>query len=95
MDRRRHHLDRVIPNHAPLAAVLAMAGILVALGYGMNHTGYIVWGGFWVAPLLVILSLPLANRAAHLDGDAIGRIVLIGAAVKVLAAPLLRYWMAF
>lgn len=92
---RRHRLDRVIPNRAPLAAVLAMAGLLMALAYGMNHTSYLVWGGFLVAPVLLILSVPIANRAARHDGDAIGRIVLIAAAVKVLAAPLLRYWMAF
>jgi hypothetical protein len=72
-----------------------MAGILLALGYGMNHTSYSVWGGFWVAPLLVILSLPVANRAARLDGDAIGRVVLLAAALKVLVAPVLRYWMVY
>ena len=92
---RRHCIDRLIPNHAPLAAVLAMGVILVALGYGMNHTSYLVWGGFWVAPVLLVLSLPVANRAARLDGDAVGRIVLVAAGVKVLVAPLLRYWMAF
>jgi hypothetical protein len=90
-----HRFDRLHPNHAPLAAVLAMATILVAMGYGMNHTSYIVWGGFWVAPALLILSLPVAHRASRLDGDGIGRVVLAAAAVKVLVAPLLRYWMAF
>jgi hypothetical protein len=79
----------------PVAAVLAIAVVLVALGFGMNQTSYRIWGGLWVAPVLLMLSLPVANRAARLDGDAIGRIVLAAAAVKVLAAPLLRYWMAF
>jgi hypothetical protein len=75
--------------------VIVMTAVLVALGYGMNHTSYIIWGGFWVAPVLLILSLPVANRAARLDGSAIGRIVLMAAALKILAAPLLRYWMAY
>jgi hypothetical protein len=88
-------MGRLIPNHAPVIAVMAIAAVLVSLAYGMNHTSYIVWGGFWVAPVLLILSLPVANRAARLDGDAIGRIVLVAAAVKVFATPLLRYWMAF
>lgn len=92
---RHRRSGRVIPNHAPVIAVIAITTVLVALGYGMNHTSYIIWGGFWVAPVLLILTLPVANRAAHLDGDAIGRIVLVAAAIKVLAAPLLRYWMAF
>ena len=92
---RRHFVDRLISNHAPLAAVLAMTAILVALAYGMNHNGYIVWGGFLVAPVLLMLSLPVASRAARLDGAAIGRIVLLAAGIKVFITPLLRYWMAF
>lgn len=92
---RPSRVDRLIPNHAPAVAVLAMGAILVALAYGMNHASYMVWGGFWVGPVLLILSVPMVNRAARLDGDALGRIVLIAAAIKVFAAPLLRYWMAF
>jgi len=87
--------DRVTSNSAPLVAVLGMAGILVALGYGMNHTSYRVWGGFWVAPLLLLFSLPVARRAARTDGEAMGRIVLFAAAAKVFVAPLLRYWLTF
>jgi hypothetical protein len=85
----------LIPNQAPLVAVLAMVAILVALGFGMNHTSYGVWGGFWVAPVLFTLSIPMANRAARRDGPVIGRIVLVAAGVRVLVAPLFRYWMAF
>jgi hypothetical protein len=78
-----------------MIAVGGMTAIRVALAYGMNHTSYVVWGGFWVAPVLLILSIPVANRAARLDGDAIGRIVLLAAALKIFAAPLMRYWMAY
>ena len=92
---RRYHLDRVIPNHATLTAVLAITATLLALAYGMNHNSYLVWGGFWVAPVLFIFSLPVAYRTARRDGEVIGRIVVFAAALKVSAAPLLRYWMAF
>ena len=92
---RRHRFDQLIPNRAPALAVLTITAILVALAYGMNHTGYIVWGGLWVAPVLLILSFPVANRAARLDGDAIGRVVLVAAALKILVAPLIRYWMVY
>ena len=92
---RRHQPDRLIPNHAPLVAVLAMATILIALGVAMNHTTYRVWGGFWVAPVLLILSVPIANRAARHDGPAMGRLVMVAAGVKVVVAPVLRYWMAY
>jgi hypothetical protein len=92
---RRAQIDRLLPNHAPIVAVVVITAILVALAYGMNHTSYIVWGGLLVAPVLVILSLPVANRAARLDGDAMGRLVMLAAVVKVFVAPLVRYWMAF
>jgi len=84
-----------MPIAAPLTAVLAVTAILVTLAYEMDHTSYIIWGAFWVAPVLFILSLPVANRAARLDGDEIGRIVVVAAAFKVLVAPLLRYWMIY
>lgn len=92
---RRYRDLALIPNHAPVVAVVAMATILVALGIGMNHTTYRVWGGFWVAPVLLIFSIPIANRAARHDGPAMGRLVMVAAGVKVVVAPLMRYWMAY
>lgn len=84
-----------LPHRGAIAAVALIAAILVSLAYGMNHTSYLIWGGFWVAPALLVLSLPIANRAARLDGPAIARLVMAAAVAKVVAAPLLRYWMAF
>lgn len=92
---RRPLAGRLSANCGPIIAVAVMAVLLVALAYGMNHTAYRIWGGFWVAPVLLLLSLPVANRAARLDGDAIGRLVMVAAVLKVFVAPLLRYWMAF
>ena len=88
-------LGTVVPNGVQLAAITVVAAVLVALSYGMNHASYLIWGGFWVAPILFILSIPIANRAARLDGDGMGRLVLAAAALKIFAAPLLRYWMAY
>jgi hypothetical protein len=90
-----HRLDHLIVNRVPVIAIAAMTVILLAFAYAMNHTSYIVWGGFWVAPVLLLLSVPLANRAARLDGDVIGRIVLMAAVIKVLVAPIVRYWVAY
>ena len=89
------HLESIIPNRAPLAAVVTMTAVLVALAYGMNHNGFNVWGGFLVAPVLFLLSVPVASRAARRDGRPMGRLVLLAAGLKIFVAPLLRYWMAF
>ena len=91
----RHRFDWMISNCIGLGAVCAMAIMLVALAYAMNHTSYTVWGAFLVAPGLLMLSLPVVYRARRLDGDDIGRIVLGAAALKIFIIPLLRYWMAF
>lgn len=88
-------LGRLAPKGLQIAAIAAITVILVALSYGMNHSSYVIWGGFWVAPALLILSIPIANSAARLDGERIGRIVLLAATLKIFAAPLLRYWMAY
>jgi hypothetical protein len=88
-------LGKLAPKGLQLSALAAITVTLVALSYGMNHASYVIWGGFWVAPVLLILSIPIANRAARLDGDRIGRIVLVAAALKIFVAPLLRYWMAY
>jgi hypothetical protein len=85
----------VVPNGVQLAAVVAIAVAVVVLSYVMNHASYLVWGGFLVGPVLLILSIPIANRAARLDGNGIGRIVLVAAILKIVAAPLIRYWMAY
>lgn len=92
---QRHYGGPIVGNHVPFIAVVIMTAVLGTLGYAMNHTSYLVWGAFWVAPTLLLLSLPIARRAAKLDGDRIGRIVLAAAAVKILVAPLGLYWMAF
>lgn len=92
---RRQRIDRLIPNHVAVVALLTITAILVGLAYGMNHTTYDVWGGFWVAPGLLILSLLVAKRAVRLDGNAISRLVLLAAVLKILVTPLMRYWMAF
>jgi hypothetical protein len=92
---RRVRPDRILPNGLQLGALLVIAAALVGLSYAMNHASYSIWGAFWVAPVLLLLSLFVAHRAARLDGDAIGRIVLAAAALKVLVAPLIRYWVAY
>lgn len=92
---RRHGPVDLRPNWIPLVAVAGIAAVLAAVGYGMNHTPYIIWGGFLVAPVLMVLSLPVATSAARHDGDAIGRVVLAAAATKIFISPVLRYWMTF
>lgn len=91
----RAHLDRAVPRGLQLVALVVIALTLLALSYGMNHMTYLTWGAFWVAPVLLLLSLPIVNRASRIDGDAIGRIVVCAAVVKIFVSPLVRYWMAF
>lgn len=81
---------------APTAVFLGLVGVLVAAAWAMSRGTYNIWAAFWIAPVLILLSVPIAHRAARVDGDPrIGRIVLLAAVVKVIGGSLLRYEVAF
>lgn len=88
-------LDRLVANSSALIAVVGITAVLMAFAHAMDRTSYLIWGGFWVAPVLFTLSLAVANRAARLDGDGIRRLLIVAAACKIFVMPPIRYWMAF
>jgi len=78
----------------PIVAMLAILGMLVGLAVAMNTGSYDVWGAFWVGPVLLALTVPIARWVARTEGDAsVGRIILIAFAVKVIGGSLARYVM--
>jgi hypothetical protein len=71
------------------AMILTLLGLAVAV----DHTSYDIWGAIWIGPALILITLPLIKHAVRVEGDAsIGRILLLGALVKVIGASLIRYW---
>ena len=86
-------------GRSALIATAAAVAILVALAataWATEHMSYTLWGAMWIGPVLMLASLPIANRAARLDGDVlIGRVILVSAFIRIFVAPPLRYWMAY
>ena len=72
----------------PLVAVYA-----VAFTYAMAHTSYDVWGAVWLAPVLVVISVPVLLRFAKGEPNPwIGQFLVLVLILK-LAAALPRYYM--
>ena len=75
--------------------VIGMVGLLVALAVTMQTTGYDVWGALLIGSVLLLLTIPLATRAARQANDPkVGRIILLAALVKLSIGSLARYFVA-
>jgi hypothetical protein len=72
-------------------AVVFAAGVLTLLG-GVSSN---VAGGFVVAPLLLLISLPILARQARREMDSRMLPILSGALILKLAGAIVRYYVAF
>jgi hypothetical protein len=75
---------------------LALSGLLlVALLWTLTNADYDVSGAVIIAPILLLLTLPLARHVARIDGDPVMvRIIMLALVLKLLAA-VVRYLVAF
>lgn len=92
-------LRRTLYFHGPssriVAAFAVAATYLLFLAWAMQHTGFNVWGGVVVLPVLVVMTVPLAISAVRADGDRwIGQIVILAVLLKLVGA-VVRYYVTF
>lgn len=73
-----------------LAAVVYVA----VTGWAMTSLSYDVWGGFVVAPILVLVTVPVLRRVFRGDLVALFPIAVAGLVTK-FAGAIFRYWVAF
>ncbi len=77
-------------------ALLAATGALVGLAWAMQHTSFDTWGAIIVAPVLFVLTIPLARHAGRAEADpSITRLILAAVAVKLVVGSLVRYAVAY
>src|SRR5687767_14867321 len=87
---------RARPSIAPALVLVGLPVTILGLAWTMGRSSYDIWGAFWVAPVLLLLTAPIANHLAKQDGDrSIVRIVMFSALLKVIVGAMARYWMAF
>lgn len=96
----RKQRERPSSQHRNIAATpFALVAVLVSmvgLAVTMEAATYNIWGAFWLGPVLLLLSVPIANHAARVTNDLrFGRIVMVAAFVKVIGASIARYWVDF
>ena len=87
-----------LSDHSTGFQLLLAAGVaayVVALAWSMQHTSFDVWGGLVVGPVLVAVTVPIANHLARRDGDlALAGILVAGLVLKMVAA-VVRYVTAY
>ena len=91
----RRVLDRQGPSSATVFAVGTAIVYLVALGYTMGHTSFDVWGGIVIAPVLLVMTIPLAISAGHADRDRWTTQIVITAFLLKTVGAIVRYYVTF
>ena len=76
----------------PVAFGLLIVGAVAAL---LLARTYDVWGAVWIAPLLVLLTLPALSRQARREGDRTIYWLLVLALLIKLAGAIVRHFYAF
>jgi hypothetical protein len=83
---------------ALVVAALGLAGIgvvILAFQWTLANTSYDVSGALIIAPILLLLTLPLARHVARIDEDPLMvRIIMLALVLKLFAA-VVRYFVAF
>lgn len=65
---------------------------ILALAYTMSTYSYEVWAVFWIAPLLMLICVPIASHAAQLEDDPmVARFLLAAAFLKIIVGSLTRF----
>ncbi len=78
-----------------VASVSLAAVYLIVLAWAMGRLSFNVWGAFVVAPVLIVLTVPIALNVARIEGDnSIGRIIMAAGALKLVGA-IVRYFVTF
>jgi hypothetical protein len=81
-------------GQSPVVAVVAVAVMVAALGLAMDRWSYDIWAAFWVGPLLLAMTVPIARWMARTEDDAgIGRLILLAFVAKVVVGTIVRYAM--
>src|SRR5688572_21662303 len=89
------HPPRVASQVFGLVTLAAILVYVAALPWTIARGTYDLWGGLLLAPILVLVSLPLLRRIARRDGDP-WVMNLFGAALMVkLLGALIRYVVTF
>ncbi len=90
VDRPPPQLSRI--GRSPIAVLVGVMAMVLALAAAMNASSYDVWGAFWVGPVLLAATVPLARWMANREDDpGVGRLILLAFVAKVIVGSVLRY----
>ena len=74
---------------------MLIVAYLAGFAWAVDNTAFDIWGAFLVAPVLLLVSLPLAKRISQAEDDPrIGRLILWAMVAKLLGS-IPRYYMVY
>lgn len=77
---------------APGAVLVFALASIGGLAISMSSFSYDVWAAFWIAPVLMLLCVPIANHAARAENDPkVGRFILGVAFLKIIIGTSARF----
>lgn len=85
----------VQPGTAVALGMVLIVAYVAGFTWAIDNTDFDVWGGFLVAPVLLLLSLPLTRRMSQNETDPRLRRIILWALVAKLAGTIPRYLMVF
>ncbi len=92
-DRKRNRRKSSALSFVFIGAIVALLG---GLAIAMQVSTYDFWGGLLVAPIVLVLTLPLASRAARKENDpTTGQVILVALLVKLAIGTPLRFYQTF
>ena len=84
------------PAIGTIVTVSLVVGSIAALAVTMEATSYDIWGAFWIGPMLLIATIPLARHAARIESSVrAGRLIILAAFTKVIGGSVARYIVDF
>ena len=81
------------PGYERIFLLLAVAYVALT-GWAMSSLSYDIWGGFVLAPFLVLVTVPLLRRVFKGELAFVLPIAIVGLVAK-FASAVVRYWVAF
>ena len=87
--------DRAFPQRAAVLGVVSVGAYVAALSWAMQHWPYDYWGGFLVAPALLLITWPILVRIGRAEDDLWVPKVLLLALIVRFAGSVARYQSIF
>ncbi len=87
-------IRRAVREYSQFLVLVAGVGYVMVTGWAMATLSYDIWGAAIVAPIMVMVSVPMLRRTFRGEFSHLANLAVVGLILK-LAGTLLRYYVVF